>query len=130
MTKEEWDICLDYSFKLLKFGQELASKNGLILVDTKYEFGKDVDGNILLVDELHTPDSSRYWIENNYLERLNNKKDPESIDKEIVRNWVKNNYEDPYDLSKEIVIPDNVRTHLSSKYLQLYELITGEDFFN
>jgi phosphoribosylaminoimidazole-succinocarboxamide synthase len=130
MTKEEWDICVDYSFKLFNFGQEVSSKNGLILVDTKYEFGVDEDGKILLVDELHTPDSSRYWIQNNYLDRLQNNKDPESIDKEIVRNWVKTNYEDPYDLTKDILVPDDLRTHLSLKYLQLYELITGEEFFD
>lgn len=129
MTKDEWDTCSDYAFKLFNYGQEISSKNGLILVDTKYEFGLDEEGNILLVDELHTPDSSRYWIEHNYLENLRNNKEPESIDKEIVRKWVKNNYTDPYDLTQEIMIPDDVRVELSCKYLQLYELITNEDFF-
>jgi phosphoribosylaminoimidazole-succinocarboxamide synthase len=129
MTKEEWDTCSDYAFKLFSYGQKIANEHGLILVDTKYEFGVDEKGNILLVDELHTPDSSRFWIKHNYQSNFDDKKEPESIDKEIVRKWVEKNCEDPYNLDEEIVIPDELRTHLSIKYLQLYELITGEYFF-
>lgn len=129
MSQKDWDTCSNYAFKIFELGQKIASEHGLILVDTKYEFGVDENGNILLVDELHTPDSSRFWIEHNYLDNLNNNKEPESIDKEIVRKWVEKNYQDPYDLSKELIIPDELRLHLSSKYLQLYELITGLDFF-
>ena len=125
MKRDEWRICKEYALKLFKFGQELSEKNGLILVDTKYEFGKDKSGNILLVDELHTPDSSRYWFKNSYIERFNNRKEPESIDKEIVRKWVKENYKNPYDLDIEINIPDDLRLNLSSKYLQLHEIITS-----
>ncbi len=129
MTQDEWDTCSNYAFKLFEYGQKIASEHGLILVDTKYEFGIDENGNILLIDELHTPDSSRFWIKHNYLDNFNNKKEPESIDKEIVRKWVEKEYNDPYDVNQELVIPDELRIHLSSKYLQLYELITGLDFF-
>lgn len=70
MTQEDFDACANYSHRLFSFGQELARKNGLILVDTKYEFGKDEDGNICIVDEIHTPDSSRYWVADTYEARM------------------------------------------------------------
>lgn len=126
LTPEVFKKCSEYAFKLFTYGQQVASERGLILVDTKYEFGMDTEGNICLIDELHTPDSSRYWLQHSYNDRFNNGKDPESIDKEVVRRWVKENCGDPYDLNNEINIPDNVRLLLSSKYLQLHELITGE----
>ena len=85
----------------------------------------DKDGKIILVDELHTPDSSRYWFSNSYDERMLKGEEPESIDKEIIRKWVKKTYGNPYDLSIDIHIPDELRLELSMKYLQLYELITG-----
>ena len=125
LTPEVFKKCESYAFKLFTYGQKVAKEWGLILVDTKYEFGIDKDGNILLVDELHTPDSSRYWLQHSYKEKFINNEDPESIDKEVVRKWVKNNYNDPYDLNIEISIPDDIRLQLSSKYLQLHELITG-----
>ena len=126
MTKEQWNTCKEYAYALFEFGQKIASNNGLILVDTKYEFGIDKQGNIILVDELHTPDSSRYWFKNTYEKRMLNKQEPESIDKEIIRKWVKNTYKNPYDLSIDIIIPDELRLELSLKYLQLHNLITGE----
>lgn len=126
MTSDAWNKCKEYSFKLFEFGQKIADERGLILVDTKYEFGIDENENILLVDELHTPDSSRYWIKHSYNERFNNDKEPESIDKEIIRKWIKSNYNDPYDLNENICVPDHLRSELSSKYLQLYELITNK----
>jgi len=126
MTKEQWNKCKEYAYALFEFGQKIASNNGLILVDTKYEFGIDNLGNIILVDELHTPDSSRYWFKKSYEERMLNKKEPESIDKEIIRKWVKNTYKDPYDLNTKIIIPDELRLELSLKYIQLLNLITGE----
>ena len=126
MTSTQWDICKKYAFDLFEFGQKIAEQNGLILVDTKYEFGIDNSGKIILIDELHTPDSSRYWIKHSYKDRLLNKEEPESIDKEVIRKWVKKMYGDPYDLNIEIWIPDELRLELSQKYLQLHELITGE----
>ena len=70
MTQAEWDTCADYSHKLFSFGQSKALEKGLILVDTKYEFGKDAAGNIMLIDEIQTPDSSRYWIADSYDTRM------------------------------------------------------------
>ena len=126
MTLQEWETCKKYAYSLFQIGQEIALKNGLILVDTKYEFGVDENGKIILVDELHTPDSSRYWFSNSYDERLSKGEEPESIDKEIIRKWIKKTYKNPYDLSIEINIPNELRLNLSEKYLQLYNLITNE----
>ena len=128
MTIKQFNQCEEYALKLFRIGQETVDKNGLILVDTKYEFGIDENNNICLVDELHTPDSSRYWIKKSYIERLLNKQEPDCIDKEFIRKWIKNTYEDPYDLNVEIIIPNEMRLDLSSKYVQLFELITGETF--
>lgn len=126
MTLQEWETCKKYAYNLFQIGQEIALKNGLILVDTKYEFGVDENGKIILVDELHTPDSSRYWFSNSYDERMSNGEEPESIDKEIIRKWIKKTYGNPYDLSIKINIPNKLRLNLSEKYLQLYSLITNE----
>ena len=98
MTLKQWETCKTYAYSLFQYGQELALKNGLILVDTNYEFGMDEDGKIILVDELHTPDSSRYWFNNSYNERMLKGEEPESIDKEIIRKWIKKVYKNPYDL--------------------------------
>ncbi len=125
MTLQEWETCKKYAYSLFQIGQEIALKNGLILVDTKYEFGVDDNGKIILVDELHTPDSSRYWFSNSYDERMSKGEEPESIDKEIIRKWIKKTYGNPYDLNIDIHIPDELRLELSMKYLQLYQLITG-----
>ena len=87
MTQEQWDYVADKALKLFQRGSQTAESNGLILVDTKYEFGYDDDGNIYLIDEIHTPDSSRYWISKSYEERFANDQEPESIDKEFLRLW-------------------------------------------
>ena len=122
MTKNEWEICKKYAIELFKFGQQEMKKKGLILVDTKYEFGKDANDNILLIDEIHTPDSSRYWIENSYKERFENNIEPENIDKDIIRKWIAKNY-DPYNAEK-IIIPEELILETSEKYNKLYKLIT------
>ena len=84
ITQEEWDMCEEYSHKIFAEGQRVAAEKGMILVDTKYEFGKTSDGQIVLIDEVHTPDSSRYWFLHNYEERFVNQQEPESIDKEAI----------------------------------------------
>ena len=71
MTQEVFKKCSEYAFKLFTYGQQVASERGLILVDTKYEFDMDAEGNICLIDELHTPDSSRYWLQHSYYDRFN-----------------------------------------------------------
>ena len=124
MTQEQWNECQNYALKLFEFGQKVAGNNGLILVDTKYEFGLSKDGEIMLIDEVHTPDSSRYWFKHSYEERFNKGLDPEAIDKEIIRKWIKKNY-DPYNLEENIVVPQEYKNLVSQRYLQLYEIITG-----
>ena len=95
MVQEDWDYCSQKSIELFEFGQKKAKENGMILVDTKYEMGRDENGNILLIDEIHTPDSSRYWIADSYKERVSNGQEPQNIDKEFLRLWFVDNC-DPY----------------------------------
>jgi phosphoribosylaminoimidazole-succinocarboxamide synthase len=100
----------------------------MILVDTKYEFGKDAEtGEILLIDEVHTPDSSRWWLASNYEENIAGGKEPENIDKEFLRLWYRENC-DPY---KDLTIPEAPRElvlELARRYIALYEIITGNEF--
>ncbi len=124
MTRDEWEYCKTKSLELFKFGQEVAAKNGMILVDTKYEFGKDLDGNIVLIDEVHTPDSSRYWVRHSYGSRFNQGMEPENIDKDIIRKWIKKHYDDPYSMTS-FDVPDDLITTVSERYLQLSHIITG-----
>lgn len=128
MTEEQWKTCSEYAHALFRFGQRVAADKGLILVDTKYEFGIRPDGTILLIDELHTPDSSRYWIKHSYGDRFAAKQEPDIIDKDLVRKWVKTQYVDPYDESVNIHIPDAKRVETARKYMELYHIITGQQF--
>ena len=127
MTQEDWDFCSEKALELFEFGQKKAAENGMILVDTKYEMGKDEDGNILLIDEIHTPDSSRYWIANNYEDRISEGKEPQNIDKEFLRLWFVDNC-DPYNDKELPQAPDELVIELSSRYIYLYETITGSIF--
>ena len=111
--------------KLFRFGQNEASNKGLILVDTKYEFGKTRNGTIKLIDEIHTPDSSRYWFKHSYSERFKNNLEPESFDKEVMRRWIKERY-NPYDLDVDINVSEDIKNKVMRKYMELYEIITGE----
>ena len=127
MTQQQWDFVADKTQKLFQRGTEIAAKHGLILVDTKYEFGYDEQGNIFLIDEIHTPDSSRYWINQSYEDRFFLGKEPENIDKEFLRLWFKEHC-DPY---KDKVLPEapiELVTELSRRYIGLYEMITDKLF--
>ncbi len=124
MNQEDWDYCSGKALELFSFGQEKAAANGMILVDTKYEMGRDSDGNIVLIDEIHTPDSSRYWIADTYDERMNAGKEPQNIDKEFLRLWFMDNC-DPYNDEVLPEAPNELVTELSSRYIYLYETITG-----
>ena len=128
MTLNEWDICEKYAYQLFELGQQLSLKHGLILVDTKYEFGIDNSNNIILVDEIHTPDSSRFWVHHNYQELYEQMKEPESYDKEIIRKWINNNYINPYDMNINIDISNEIKLELATKYLQLHKIITENEF--
>ena len=127
MSAEDYDLAAKMSLDLFAFGQETAKKNGLILVDTKYEVGTDSKGNIKFVDEIHTPDSSRFWISSSYKERINSGQEPENIDKEFLRLWFAKNC-DPYNDEVLPDAPDDLVSELSARYILLYELITGEKF--
>ncbi len=122
-----WNKLSEIAFALFRRGQEIAAKHGLILVDTKYELGQDENGEITLIDEIHTPDSSRYWIEGSYAERFANGQEPENIDKEFLRLWFRDNC-DPYKDETLPEAPAELVTELSSRYIQLFEKITGTDF--
>jgi phosphoribosylaminoimidazole-succinocarboxamide synthase len=127
MTQEEWDEASSYALELFQYGTKVAKQHGLILVDTKYEFGRDEEGRIILVDEIHTPDSSRYWLASNYQERFEAAKEPENIDKEFLRLWFVEHC-DPYQDKVLPEPPQELIVTLASRYIQLFEMITGEAF--
>ena len=121
-----WEEIQKRAIALFKRGQELAAKQGLILVDTKYEFGTDKDGRIVLADEIHTPDSSRYWIADSYEAAFDAGTRPQSFDKDFVRAWVTERcdpYKDPIP-----AIPAELIEQTSRVYIQAYETITGQTF--
>ncbi|WP_324133469.1 phosphoribosylaminoimidazolesuccinocarboxamide synthase [Bosea sp. (in: a-proteobacteria)] len=126
LTREQWDMVSRYALALFARGQALAAQRGLILADTKYEFGTDTDGTILLADEIHTPDSSRYWMAGSYAARFEAGEKPDSFDKDFVRNWVVARC-DPYtqDLPP---IPAELIAQTSDVYVRAFETITGQTF--
>ncbi|OGJ01439.1 phosphoribosylaminoimidazolesuccinocarboxamide synthase [Candidatus Nomurabacteria bacterium RIFCSPLOWO2_12_FULL_37_8] len=127
MTKEQWEKVANISLKLFKRGQEIALQKGLILVDCKYEFGLTPEGEIMLIDEIHTPDSSRYWQANSYKERIEQGLEPENFDKEFLLLWFKDNC-DPYKDEKLPEAPADMVTELSRRYIKICEQITGLPF--
>lgn len=127
LDRDAWDRMEEIALGLFARGQELAARNGLILVDTKYELGWDDDGNVMLIDEIHTPDSSRYWIADTYQDRFDAAEEPENIDKEFLRLWFVDNC-DPYNDAELPAAPDDLVVELSARYQRLYEMITGRDF--
>ncbi|MFT4693718.1 MAG: fusion protein PurCD [Francisella sp.] len=128
LTQEQWDFASHKALELFDFGQKIASEHDLILADTKYEFGVDeITGEIILIDEIHTPDSSRFWLKDSYEESFEKGQEPENIDKEFFRLWFAKHC-DPY---KDAVLPQapqELVVELSQKYITLYEMITGETF--
>jgi phosphoribosylaminoimidazole-succinocarboxamide synthase len=127
LAAEEWEFCAAKAMELFAFGQKVAAARGLILVDTKYEFGVADDGEILVIDEMHTPDSSRYWIAESYEQRVAAGLEPEMIDKEFFRLWFRERC-DPYADAELPTAPDELIAELAGKYIQLFEKITGEGF--
>jgi phosphoribosylaminoimidazole-succinocarboxamide synthase len=127
LTKSEWEFCSAKALALFRFGQEVAAERGLILVDTKYEFGVATAGEILLIDEVHTPDSSRYWLAPTYAQRLSEGREPDMIDKEFFRLWFRERC-DPYADATLPTPPDELIAELAARYIQLFERITGEEF--
>ena len=126
LTQAQWDEVTAKALALFARGREMAAARGLILVDTKYEFGFDEAGNIILADEIHTPDSSRYWFAASYPERYEAGQRPESFDKDFVRSWVTQRC-DPY---KDPIpeIPAEVVLEAARIYIEAFETITGQTF--
>jgi len=124
MNEKDWNYCSEKALELFAFGQEKAMHHGMILVDTKYEMGKTKNGEIVLIDEIHTPDSSRYWIAETYDDRIKKNKEPQNIDKEFLRLWFIDNC-DPYNDKVLPEAPLDLVVELSSRYIYLYETITG-----
>ncbi len=126
-TKQEWEILSKYALGLFERGKELAAKQGLILADTKYEFGK-IGNEIYLMDEIHTPDSSRYFYAEGFAERLSRNEKQKQLSKEFVREWlIENNF-----MGKEgQVVPEMTEEkikEISNRYIELFEQITGQQF--
>jgi phosphoribosylaminoimidazole-succinocarboxamide synthase len=126
LAAEQWKELAKISLELFARGREIAARNGLILVDTKYEFGLDGDGPITLADEIHTPDSSRFWVSASYDERMASGQEPESLDKEFLRLWVTARC-DPYKDQVPDIPPETI-VEFSGKYVRLYEQVTGKTF--
>ena len=122
-----WKEIEKIAIKLFARGQEIALQRGLTLVDTKYEFGIAPDGSLLLIDEIHTPDSSRYWQAETYESRIAKGQEPEYFDKEFLRIWFKEHC-DPYKDEKLPDAPPEMIAELSSRYIRIFEQLTGEEF--
>ena len=126
-TKEEWDVLTNYTLKLFERGKEIAAKRGLILVDTKYEFGK-IDGQICLMDEIHTPDSSRYFYAQGFEERQKKGEKQKQLSKEFVREWlIENNFMGKAGQTVPAMSKEWVET-ISKRYIELYEKVIGQPF--
>ena len=126
LTQALWDELAEKSLAVFARGRELAAERGLILVDTKFEFGLDADGNVCLADEILTPDSSRFWLADSYDAKFAAGENPEGLDKEFLRMWVSEQC-DPYkdDIPE---IPEDTLVEFSSRYIRLFETVTGQAF--
>ncbi|MGB0896365.1 MAG: phosphoribosylaminoimidazolesuccinocarboxamide synthase [Flavobacteriaceae bacterium] len=128
VSQEDYEVLEQYTQALFKRGTEIAAKRGLILVDTKYEFGKTSDGKIVLIDEIHTPDSSRYFYAEGYQERQDAKETQKQLSKEFVRQWLIENGFQGKDGQQIPEMTNDKINEISERYIELYEQITGEQF--
>ncbi len=126
LTADQWDEVSTAALALFARGQQMAAERGLILVDTKYEFGTDQNGKVLIADEIHTPDSSRYWIASGYEAAFERGTRPPSFDKDVIRSWVAARCDPYHDPLPEI--PAEMIAATSAVYVQAYEAITGQTF--
>ena len=129
VTQKLFDEVKETATRLFMRGQEIAANRGLILVDTKYEFGTDEHGNLVLIDEIHTPDSSRYWQIASSDVRMRAGQEPKSFDKEFLRLWFKE-HSDPYKDEELPEAPADMVEEMSNRYIRMYEQITGTKFVN
>ena len=128
VSQEDYLILEQYTHALFKRGTEIAMDKGLILVDTKYEFGKTKDGTIVLIDEIHTPDSSRYFYADGYQERQDKEEEQKQLSKEFVRRWLIENGFQGKEGQQIPNMPDEYIESVSERYIELYENILGEKF--
>ena len=126
-TPEEYAVLEDYTLRLFERGTQIAAERGLILVDTKYEFGKH-EGKIYLMDEIHTPDSSRYFYSEGYEERFAKGEPQRQLSKEFVREWLMDNGFQGKEGQQVPEMTDDIVRGISDRYVELYEHITGEKF--
>jgi len=127
VSAADYEVLEKYTYSLFEAGTKMAARMGLILVDTKYEFGK-IGNEIVLIDEIHTPDSSRYFYLDGYEERLNKGEPQKQLSKEFVRQWlIENNFQGKEGQTVPF-IPDDFVQQVSERYIELYEKITGEKF--
>ena len=130
LTSDQYEEIEEITFRLFTRGSEIAKKRGLILVDTKYEFGYDSNNNLYLIDEIHTPDSSRYFYLDTYDENMNKGEAPKQLSKEFFRQWlIQNNFQGK-DGQKLPKINDQIVKDVSERYIELYNKITGSKFDN
>ena len=127
VSSDDWKIMENYTRTLFEAGTKMAAEQGLILVDTKYEFGK-VNGQIILIDEIHTPDSSRYFYKEGYEERQNKKLPQPQLSKEFVREWLIDHGFQGLEGQQMPEMPDDFVWEISDRYINLYEMITGKSF--
>ncbi len=128
MSKEEYQMVEDYTKRLFARGTALAAKKGLILVDTKYEFGKDSEGNIRLIDEIHTPDSSRYFLAESYEDDFLHQRKQKQLSKEFVREWLMDNNFRGLEEQEPPYMTDEFVMQTSERYIELFEKVTGQQF--
>ena len=130
LTLDQYEEIEEITFRLFTRGSEIAKKRGLILVDTKYEFGYDSNNNLYLIDEIHTPDSSRYFYQDTYNENMDRGEAPKQLSKEFFRQWlIQNNFQGK-DGQKLPKINDKIVKDVSERYIELYNKITGSKFDN
>ena len=130
LTLDQYEEIEEITFRLFTRGSEIAKKRGLVLVDTKYEFGYDSNNNLYLIDEIHTPDSSRYFYQDTYNENMDKGEAPKQLSKEFFRQWlIQNNFQGK-DGQKLPKINDKIVKDVSERYIELYNKITGSKFDN
>ena len=128
ISEEDYVMLEEYTYALFNRGTEIAAEKGLILVDTKYEFGKDINGVITLIDEIHTPDSSRYFYLEGYATRIKNNTPQKQLSKEFVRQWLIENGFQGKDGQSIPEMSNDYCNEVSERYIELFELITGDKF--
>jgi phosphoribosylaminoimidazole-succinocarboxamide synthase len=126
ISAKEFDEMAELAMALFSFGQKVCAARGLILVDTKYEFGKTPDGRIVLIDEIHTPDSSRFWLADSYESQMSKGEDPVSFDKEYLRRWlVQQGFKGDGPIPN---IPDEIRIEAARRYIEACDTVSGSSF--